>query len=422
MINQENNENVATTENKATFKELNLHNGILQALEENGYTTPTPIQMRAIPKILEGLDIQASAQTGTGKTAAFILPALDRLTKSAPKRSPRVLILVPTRELAMQVANQTLKYSKHLPKIKTVCVFGGVPYPQQIRDLSRPYDILIATPGRLIDHVERNRIDLSSIEFMILDEADRMLDMGFIDPVEEIAALTPKNRQTLLFSATLKGEILSLSRRLLNKPIEISVAHDVKTAENIEERVHFVDDVQHKHLILNHLLDDPTMEHAIVFTSTKMLADRLVDKLYTEGYEVAALHGDMNQRQRTQTITRMRQGKIKILIATDVASRGIDISTISHIINFDLPNNAEDYVHRIGRTGRAGAKGVACSFVSFKDLPLLRSIEKYTGNKIAAHVIAGMEPKLKPTNNPTAGKFRPKRSFKPRRPGMRQGR
>jgi superfamily II DNA/RNA helicase len=393
-------------------------------LEENDYHTPTPIQAMAIPKILEGLDIQASAQTGTGKTAAFTLPALDRLTKSAPKRNPRVLVLVPTRELAMQVASQVVKYSKHLQKIKTVCVFGGVPYPQQIRDLSRPYDILIATPGRLIDHLERGRINLKDIEFMILDEADRMLDMGFIEPVKEIAAQTPKSRQTLLFSATLKGEILALSKKLLNKPIEISIEHDVAYAENIEERVHFVDDVQHKHLILNHLLDDPTVEHAIVFTSTKVLANRLVDKLYAEGYQAAALHGDMNQRQRTKTITRMRQGKIKVLIATDVASRGIDISTISHIINFDLPTNVEDYVHRIGRTGRAGAKGVACSFVSFKDLPILRSIEKYTGNRITPHVIAGMEPKLNLNAKPKENKFKSsKRTFRPRRrPGIRQKR
>lgn len=403
-----------------TFQELNLHPSILKALEENDYKNPTPIQAMAIPKILEGHDLQASAQTGTGKTAAFILPALDRLTKSEPKRNPRILILVPTRELAMQVATQTVKYSKYLPKMKTVCVFGGVPYPQQIRDLARPYDILIATPGRLIDHLERGRINLKDIEFMILDEADRMLDMGFIEPVKEIAAQTPKDRQTLLFSATLKGEILALSKRLLNQPLEISVAHDVSYAENIEERVHYVDDMQHKHLILNHLLDDPSMEHAIVFTSTKVLANRLVDKLYAEGYEAAALHGDMNQRQRTKTITRMRQGKIKILIATDVASRGIDISTISHIINFDLPTNVEDYVHRIGRTGRAGAKGVACSFVSFKDLPILRSIEKYTGNKITPHEIPGMEPKMKPSaNKPRPGPGgRPspnKRSFKPRR-------
>ena len=408
-------------EKKTTFKDLNLHKDILRALEENGYNEPTPIQQQAIPKVLEGLDLQASAQTGTGKTAAFLLPALDKITKSTPKKAPRVLILVPTRELAMQVANQASKYSKYLPKVRTVCVYGGVPYPQQIRDLNRPYDILIATPGRLIDHIERGRISLDHIEFMILDEADRMLDMGFIDPVEDIAAMTPKNRQTLMFSATLKGEVLRLSRKLLNKPVEIAIEHDVTYAENIEERVHFVDNMQHKHLILNHLLDDPNVEHAIVFTSTKVLANSLQEKLYDAGYEAAALHGDMNQRQRTKTIMRMRQGKIKILIATDVASRGIDISTISHIINFDLPNNAEDYVHRIGRTGRAGAKGVACSFVSFKDLHLLRTIEKYTGNKITPHVIAGMEPKLKPVTKPnTRGNFRPKRSFKPRRPGIRQ--
>ncbi len=405
-----------------SFQDLDLHPNLLKAVEHNKYTTPTPIQMMAIPKIIEGCDIQASAQTGTGKTAAFILPGINLLLKEPTKGGPQILVLVPTRELAMQVANQASIFTKFTPKIRTVCIFGGDPYPRQIKELSHGCDILVATPGRLMDHMERGRINLGQVKMLILDEADRMLDMGFIEPVEEIAAKTPKTRQTLLFSATLKGEVLGLSKRLQKNPVEISVEHDVSYAKNIEQRVHFVDDINHKHSLLSHLLNDPTLENAIVFTSTKALADRLVDKLYDEGFEVGALHGDMNQRQRTRTITQMRQGRIKILVATDVASRGIDIQSITHVINFDLPNNAEDYVHRIGRTGRAGAKGIAFSFVSFKDVAILRSIERYTGNKIETHTIPGMEPKLKPmeSKNRGGGNFKNRRSFKPRRPSIRQ--
>lgn len=401
------------------FDELDLPKEILKAVTEAGYTIPTPIQQKAIPEILAGVDIRGSAQTGTGKTAAFMLPSLAKLM-TPPKvrsRGPRILVLVPTRELAMQVAVEAKKYSKYMPKMKTVCIFGGVPYPIQFRDLSAPYDVLIATPGRLIDHVQRKRIDLSGVEILILDEADRMLDMGFIEPVEEIAALTPKTRQTLMFSATLKGTVLNLSKRLLRDPIEVSVESTVEKLDNIEQRLHLVDNLSHKHKILDHLLSDPDMNHAIVFTSTKRLADELVDKLYDEGHPVAALHGDMNQRQRTRTITDMRRGKIKILVATDVAARGIDISTISHVINFDLPTNVEDYVHRIGRTGRAGAKGIALSFAANKEMQYVKRIEKYTGQKISLHVIPGMEPKFKfqsaPTNTKSTVRWqnKPKRTF-----------
>lgn len=401
-----------------TFQDLNLHQEILKAIEEAGYTEPTPIQKQAIPLVLEGADLRASAQTGTGKTAAFILPALNKLTvpSSVPGQGPRVLILVPTRELAMQVAAEAAKYSKHLQRVKTVCIYGGAPYPIQNRQLSRPYEILVATPGRLIDHLEQGRINFSRIEMFILDEADRMLDMGFIGPVEQIAAAIPKSRQTLMFSATLKGSVLSLSQRLLNKPKEISVSTDHAKHENIEQRLHFVDNIGHKHRLLDHLLNDPSINQAIVFTSTKYNADQLVDKLYENGYDVAALHGDMNQRQRTKTITQLRQGQIRILVATDVAARGIDILTISHVINFDLPNSAEDYVHRIGRTGRAGAKGIALSFAANKDMQLVKRIEQFTGQKITSHVIPGMEPSSKPYSNsrpsrPSENQNRPKRRF-----------
>jgi superfamily II DNA/RNA helicase len=379
-----------------SFKDLQLHPGLLRATEEAGYTIPTPIQSEAIPAVLSGSDLLASARTGTGKTAAFLLPALHRLETAAPSDlgyGPRVLILVPTRELAMQVAAEAVKYTRYLKRIKTVCVYGGVPYPVQNRELSRPYDILVATPGRLIDFIARGRIRLNKIEMFVLDEADRMLDMGFIEPVEQIAAATPKTRQTLLFSATLKGSVLELSKRLLKNPLEISAESEEPSYDHIEQRIHYVDNIDHKHSLLEHLLIDPTIDQAIVFTATKHLADQVADKLCEIGHSAAALHGDMNQRQRTRTIKLLRSGEIKILIATDIAARGIDVLTVSHVINFDLPMTAEDYVHRIGRTGRAGAKGVATSFVSNKDISILRSIERFTQQKLQAHTIPGMEPK-----------------------------
>jgi superfamily II DNA/RNA helicase len=380
-----------------SFKELELHPGLLKAIEESGYITPTPIQSQAIPVILSGSDLRASARTGTGKTAAFVLPALHRLQTQPliPGAGPRILILVPTRELAMQVAAETVKYSRHLQRTKTVCVYGGVPYPVQSRELSRPYEILVATPGRLIDFLSQGRIRLSRIEMLILDEADRMLDMGFIEPVEEIAAATPQTRQTLMFSATLKGSVLNLSKRLLKNPLEIAVESETESHDHIEQRLHYVDNLDHKHLILEHLLTDPAMNQVIIFTATKHLADDVAEKLCEIGHNAAALHGDMNQRQRTRTIKRLRSGEIRVLVATDVAARGIDVQTISHVINFDLPMSAEDYVHRIGRTGRAGAKGVALSFASHKDMSVLKQIERFTKHKLEAHVIPGMEPKGK---------------------------
>lgn len=394
-----------------------LHEKIQKAIEDLGHTTPTPIQDQAIPKILEGCDLQASAQTGTGKTAAFMLPALNRIAAkpNLPGNGPRILILVPTRELAMQVATEAAKYSKHLSKVKTVCIYGGAPYPIQNRELSRPYDILVATPGRLIDHIDRGRVRFNRLEMLILDEADRMLDMGFIEPVEHIASLTPKTRQTLMFSATLKGNVMKLSKRLLNQPIEISVEATQIEQQNIEERVHPVDNLDHKYRLLDHLLGDETLTQVIVFTSTKHQADQLTDKLLDNGLQAGALHGDMNQRQRTRTIARLRKGEIRILVATDVAARGIDVRTITHVINFDLPMSAEDYVHRIGRTGRAGATGIALSFAANKDMHIVRRIEQFTGKKMTSTVIPGMEPKFKPQIKPNRKSWGPpKRRFRSR--------
>jgi superfamily II DNA/RNA helicase len=378
-----------------TFLSLNLHEGLCHALSEIGYEHPTPIQAKAMPIILAGSDVRASAQTGTGKTAAFTLPALHRIASNPTQngKGPRVLILVPTRELALQVHGEITKFAKYLKKTTALCVYGGVPYPLQNKQLSRPYEILVATPGRLLDHMKTGRISLARVEMLILDEADRMLDMGFIEPVETIAATTPSTRQTLMFSATLKGSVLGLSKRLLRDPIEIAIEPEPQQQLQIEQRLHYVDDLSHKHDLLEELLTDPNLKQAIIFIATKRHADDLARRLCEIGHKAAALHGDMNQRVRTRTMGQMRSGEIRVLVATDVAARGLDVQTISHVINFDLPMSPEDYVHRIGRTGRAGAKGVALSFAAHRDLPLVRQIEQFLKQKIPTHVVPGMEPK-----------------------------
>ncbi|TAJ79038.1 MAG: DEAD/DEAH box helicase [Gallionellaceae bacterium] len=390
---------VATT---ATFATLGLHPSILKAVEESGYTVPTPIQAEAIPTVMAGHDLMASAQTGTGKTAAFILPSLHRIAEPSAVRSkgPRVLVLTPTRELAQQVSDAATKYGKNM-RLKVVSILGGMPYPLQNKLLSSPVDILVATPGRLIDHIERGRIDFSRLEILIMDEADRMLDMGFIDDVERIAAATPDTRQTLLFSATLDGVIGNLAQRLLKNPKRISVAASKARHENIEQKLMYVDDMAHKNRLLDHILRDTELNQAIVFTATKRDADTLADSLSAQGHSAAALHGDMNQRERNRTLVNLRRGQIRVLVATDVAARGIDVAGISHVINFDLPKFAEDYVHRIGRTGRGGATGISVSFASNRDALHLKKIEQYTGQRIETHTIAGLEPKFKPRPAPS---------------------
>ncbi len=390
-----------------TFEELNLHPSVLKAIVETGYTVPTPIQEQAIPEIIAGHDIMASAQTGTGKTAAFILPALNRLAtpSTMPGKGPRVLVLTPTRELAQQVCDAATKYGKHM-RFKIISILGGMPYPVQNRLLSSHVDILVATPGRLIDHLERGRIDFSRLEFLILDEADRMLDMGFVDDVERIAAATPATRQTLLFSATLDGVVGNLASRLLKSPKRISVSATKAKHENIEQRMMFADDVAHKNKLLSHILTDSDLNQAVVFTATKRDADGLADQLSSQGHSVSALHGDMSQRERNRTLLNLRNGNLRILIATDVAARGIDVPGISHVINFDLPKFAEDYVHRIGRTGRGGASGIAISFASNRDAQLLKRIERYTENSIKMHTIEGLEPKFKLRTGPSTDRPR----------------
>jgi superfamily II DNA/RNA helicase len=392
-----------------SFDQLNLDSKILKAVKESGYTTPTPIQLQVIPEVLKNLDIRASAQTGTGKTAAFLLPTLHRLASQPVrgKKGPQVLVLVPTRELGMQIAQQAEKYSKHLEFVKTVCIGGGVPYDVQLRKLKRPYEILIATPGRLIDFMHQKKIDLSNVDLLILDEADRMLDMGFIDPVKEIAAATNPKRQTLLFSATLQGSVIKLSESLMQDPIEIRADVQYSSHENIAQKIHYVDDLHHKNRVLDHLLKENECQPTIIFTATKRHADQLSDELEEKGFLAAALHGDMSQRQRTRTLKQLKDGKVEILVATDVAARGIDVQSISHVINFDFPRNTEDYVHRIGRTGRAGAKGTAFSFATNSEAMLVQQVEKYTGVQIDIIEIAGLEATIKKRSSE-----RPKRPFR----------
>lgn len=383
-----------------SFEQLFLYPELLQALNESGYNTPTPIQSQAIPIILEGKDLRASAQTGTGKTAAFLLPILQLLSNGTRrKRGPRALILAPTRELAQQIATQAEKYSRYLPNIRTVCINGGMPPHIQKRKLSRPYDLLIATPGRLIDCMQRKKVDLAFTEILVLDEADRMLDLGFIEPVHQIAEATSNDRQTLLFSATLKGEVVKLSNELLICPEEISVEAEKKNHEHIVQKFHYADGLHHKNRLLEHILNDKALQHAIVFTSTKRHVGDLVEELTERGFPVAGLHGDMNQRERTRTLLKLRKGQIKILIATDVAARGIDVQSITHVINFDLPHHVEDYIHRIGRTGRAGATGTAFSLVSQKDAQMVKRIEKYTGNSLNFIEIEGLKAKPRQKRN-----------------------
>ncbi|MBN2479665.1 MAG: DEAD/DEAH box helicase [Parachlamydiales bacterium] len=378
-----------------SFKDLNLQEELLRTIEQKGYKTPTPIQKLAIPKILEGKDVLACAHTGTGKTAAFLLPALKKMLDepTCKGNGPRVLILVPTRELAEQVAKDSINYSRNLLKIKTVCIYGGVPYPIQKRELSKKYEILVATPGRLIDHIERGKIKFSRLEMLVLDEADRMLDMGFIQDVEKIASFTPKEHQTLLFSATLSKSILKLAENLLNDPISIQPESGSMKPKNIKHQIYKVDDLSHKHRILEKLLEQTEANQAIIFTSTKAYADTLEDDLKEKGYNASALHGDMKQFKRTKILQKFHAKKLQFLVATDVAARGLNIPNVSFVINFDLPRTKEDYIHRIGRTGRANAHGIAISLAANKENEFVKKIEEFSGQKIDVLTIEGLEPR-----------------------------
>ena len=375
------------------FKDLHLDARLLKAIDASGFSEPTEIQRKAIPVVLSGRDLMASAQTGTGKTAAFVLPALQLLLGPVRKGGgvgPRVLVLTPTRELAMQI-NDNIRQFTRFSSFSTGTVVGGMSYSPQLRMLRKPLDLLVATPGRLMDHMDRGKVDFSRLEILILDEADRMLDMGFIDSVKEISAAMPGIRQTLLFSATLEGGILRIAKQLLKNPERISLTANDERHESIRQHLHHAHSVSHKHELLNHHLSNADLTQALIFTSTKRGADRLAKVLRSQTHMSEVLHGDISQAKRKRTVENMRSGKFRLLVATDVASRGLDIRGISHVINFDLPSVAEDYIHRIGRTGRAGAKGHAISLVGPSDWESLTKIERLIGQKIKRVIIKGLE-------------------------------
>ena len=375
------------------FKELKLDPRLLEAIEKSGFTEPTDIQRKAIPVVLSGADLMASAQTGTGKTAAFVLPALQHLLRRSKKSGigPRVLVLTPTRELAMQI-DQNIRQFSRFSKISTGSIIGGMSYSPQLKMLRNRLDLLVATPGRLMDHMEQGKVDFSRLEILVLDEADRMLDMGFIDAVKDIAAAIPRDRQTLLFSATLEGRVLKIADQLLKRPQSIALVTNHDRHRSIRQHMHHADSKAHKHKLLAHHLENGQLTKTLIFTSTKRGADQLAKTLRSMDHKSAALHGDMSQNKRRQTVENLRKGRVEMLVATDVAARGLDIKDISHVINFDLPMVAEDYIHRIGRTGRAGATGCAISLVGSADWQKLSQIEKLTGRKINREVIEGLEP------------------------------
>lgn len=377
-----------------SFNTLGLSAELLRAIAEQGYSEPTPIQQRAIPEILKGHDILAGAQTGTGKTAGFTLPMLQRLsqrTSTSNQRNPvRALILTPTRELAAQVSESVTNYSKHL-RLRSTVVFGGVNINSQIKKLRQGIDILIATPGRLLDHVRQNTVDLRQVEMLVLDEADRMLDMGFIQDIRKILATLPKQRQNLLFSATFSPQIKKLADDLLNSPVLIEVAARNTASERVTQVVHPVDR-NRKREMLSFLIGSQNWRQVLVFTRTKHGADRLAAQLKTDGISASAIHGNKSQGARTRALADFKQNKVRVLVATDIAARGLDIDQLPHVVNFELPNVPEDYVHRIGRTGRAGNDGKALSLVCVDEHKHLKNIEQLLKQKIPKLNIAGYEP------------------------------
>jgi ATP-dependent RNA helicase RhlE len=418
------------------FTDLGLKAELLRAVSEQGYDTPTPIQLKAIPAVLAGHDLMATAQTGTGKTAGFTLPILQRLV-SCPKdhltrvsKKPRVLVLVPTRELAIQVEDSVCTYGKHLP-VNSLAVFGGVGINPQIASLRRGVDILVATPGRLLDHVQQRTVDLSAIEILVLDEADRMLDMGFIRDIRRIIALLPKQRQNLMFSATFSPDIRELAGGLLHEPVSIDVAPRNTPAELVTQRVIETNREQKKDLLL-HLFETRGWHQVLIFARTKHGADALAKTLDKAGIKSAALHGNKSQGARTRTLSEFKDGKLVALVATDIAARGIDIDSLPHVINYEIPNVAEDYVHRIGRTGRAGIEGEALSLVSHDERAFMRDIEKLIKRDLERVVIPGFEPSAdaaprpapppRPPRRPQGPAKTPNRSSPPRPGGPQQHR
>ena len=404
-----------------SFETLGLAPALLRALADQGYATPTPIQSAAIPVALTGRDMLAGAQTGTGKTAAFALPLLQRLfVETAPaaangKRRPRALILTPTRELAAQVHDSLRAYAKHIKMFSTT-IFGGVGMGPQVDALRRGVDVLVATPGRLIDHMERRTVDLSGIEILVLDEADRMLDMGFLPAIRRILGVLPKQRQTLLFSATFADEIKKIAAQFMRDPAEVQVAARNSVVATITHRVHPVETARKRDLLL-HLLAQDSRRQTLVFSRTKHGANKLADFLEKYGLRTAAIHGNKSQGARTKALKEFKDGKVTVLVATDIAARGLDIDQLPMVVNYDLPMVAEDYVHRIGRTGRAGAEGLAVSLVAPEEAPLVRDIKRLLKQDIALENIAGYEPS-RPLNfdGPRPSNGKPRSTNHARRP------
>ena len=377
-----------------SFATLGLSEAIVRAVFERGYTEPTPIQAQAIPAVLSGGDLLAGAQTGTGKTAGFTLPLLQRLSTTPPKagagRAPiRALVLTPTRELAAQVEESVREYGKYLP-LKSMMMFGGVNINPQIKQLQGRVDILVATPGRLLDHVQQKTVDLSRVEILVLDEADRMLDMGFIRDIKKILALLPKQRQNLLFSATFSDEIKALADGLLDNPALIEVARRNATADTIAQKIYPVDREKKRDLLV-HLIKEHNWCQVLVFTRTKHGANRLAEQLEKSGIPAMAIHGNKSQGARTRALSEFKSNALQVLVATDIAARGIDISELPHVVNYELPNVPEDYVHRIGRTGRAGAEGEAVSLVCVDEAKLLRDIERLIKRELPKEIVPGFE-------------------------------
>ena len=379
-----------------SFESLGLRAELLRAVSEKGYSEPTPIQRQAIPPVLEGRDIMGGAQTGTGKTAGFTLPLLQRLMspgkQAKGRRTIRALVLTPTRELAAQVNESVDTYGKHLP-LKSTVIFGGVKINPQIQKLRNGIDILVATPGRLLDHVSQNTVDLSKVDILVLDEADRMLDMGFIRDIRKVLALLPKQKQTLFFSATFSDDIKRLANDLLKAPVLIEVARRNTAAESVTQVIHPVDKSRKREL-LSYLIGSNNWKQVLVFNRTKHGANRLSEQLMTDGITAAAIHGNKSQGARTRALADFKAGKVRVLVATDIAARGLDINQLPHVVNYELPNVAEDYIHRIGRTGRAGHEGEAMSLVCVDELGLLKDIERLLKRDIAKVVIDDFEPDL----------------------------
>jgi superfamily II DNA/RNA helicase len=386
-----------------SFESLGLHDSLSRALADSGYEQATEVQLQAIPPAREGRDLMVSAKTGSGKTASFILPALERILAARADTTqrrekgkiygPRVLVLAPTRELAQQVARAATIYGKHVQGLRVATVLGGVPYAMQIKALRAPLDILIATPGRLLDHLNSGKAVLDHVEMFVLDEADRMLDLGFIDDIRLIADRIPAQHQTLMYSATFLGHVGRLAQDLMKEPTRVDVASHTDTHANIEQRLHWADNFAHKNALLDAILADVAIEQAVVFTSTQRDADILADRLADAGHAVASLHGGMPQGRRNRVLTGLRRQELRVLVATDVAARGIDVPTVSHVINYGLPMKAEDYVHRIGRTGRAGRNGLAITLAERMDVGMVRRIQSFTTQQIPVAAVPGLEPR-----------------------------